>query len=85
MATDREIAGIRCTEVLALLSDYVDGELDPPRRAQVEAHVAACSWCEAFGGAFGATIAHIRAHTPDPAPADVRDRVLRQVAGRGAG
>jgi hypothetical protein len=50
MAHDREVAGLRCTQVLAHLSDYLDGELDPQTRAQVEAHVQGCDWCERFGG-----------------------------------
>ncbi len=81
MAIDREIGGIRCTEVLARLSDYVDGTADADLRARIEAHVAGCSWCEAFGGAFGATVAQIRAQVSGTdAPEAARERLLRRLA-----
>jgi anti-sigma factor RsiW len=56
MATEQEVAGIRCGEVLAELSDFLDGELPPERRAQVVAHLQGCDVCERFGGAFTAAI-----------------------------
>lgn len=61
MTIDDEIAGIKCSEVLAKLSDYVDGELAPPVRQHLEAHVARCHNCERFGGMFGAVVRSIRA------------------------
>ena len=77
MPTEREIAGLRCSEVLARLSAYVDGDLDAPERAQVEAHVAECAWCEHFGGEFAAMVQQVR-RTLDAAAAPTRllDRVL---------
>jgi len=61
MAHDREVAGIRCFEVLEVLSDYVDGTLDVTRRTQVDGHLAGCSWCASFGGHMGEVISRIRA------------------------
>ena len=49
-ANDREIAGIRCLAVLAKLSDYIDGDLEPEARAQIDAHLSGCDWCLRFGG-----------------------------------
>lgn len=60
MAHDREVAGIRCAEVLERLSDYVDGDLDGAERARIDAHLAGCDWCERFGGAFVATLGRVR-------------------------
>lgn len=78
MAHEREVAGIRCTEVLALLADYIDGDLPDHRRRQIDEHLAGCSWCEDFGGAYGALVTGLRelgapAPTPplDPAPPKV--------------
>lgn len=59
-AHDRSVAGIRCTEVLEDLSDYLDGELPDERVARIEAHLAGCDWCERFGGDFGAAIRALR-------------------------
>jgi anti-sigma factor RsiW len=60
MAIEREVAGVRCTEVLAELSDYLDGELDPGRRSQVAAHLRGCDVCARFGGAFTGAIQQLR-------------------------
>lgn len=69
-AHDRSVAGIRCTEVLADLSDYFDGELTSERRTQIEAHLYGCDWCERFGGDFSAAIVALRRELatapPDP-------------------
>lgn len=56
MAIEREVAGLRCGDVLAELSDFLDGELTAPRQAQVEAHLRGCDVCERFGGVFSAAI-----------------------------
>jgi anti-sigma factor RsiW len=60
MAIEREIAGIRCGEVLAELSDYLDGELAPERRAQVDGHLQGCDVCERFGSRFSTALRAIR-------------------------
>lgn len=77
MAHDRDVAGIRCFEVLALLSDYLDDELGGERRRTVDAHLAGCDWCARFGGEVGETVRKLRAELsePDPMPDDVRARL----------
>ena len=37
--------GLRCTEVVELVSDYLEGELDPETSRRVEAHLALCPPC----------------------------------------
>jgi len=74
MAHEREVAGIRCMEVLARLPDFLDGELTRDASERIEAHLRGCTWCEQFGGAYGAMIAELRTlrpehGTPDPDPA----------------
>jgi len=60
MAVEREVAGVRCGEVLADLSDYLDVELPAERRAQLEAHLRGCTVCERFGGSFSTAIQALR-------------------------
>ncbi|MGH9532756.1 MAG: anti-sigma factor family protein, partial [Terriglobales bacterium] len=37
-----------CHEVLRQFSNYLEDDLDPALRAQVEAHLAQCRHCAAF-------------------------------------
>jgi RNA polymerase sigma-70 factor (ECF subfamily) len=57
---ERHEGGLSCSEVLAKLSDYVDGHLERPAKAAVDAHLTACSVCERFGGRFRRTVAGVR-------------------------
>lgn len=34
-----------CRDVVELVQDYLDGALDEPRRAEVEAHLSECDGC----------------------------------------
>jgi len=36
---------LACRDVVELLSDYLDGALDPGTRAHLEAHLAGCDGC----------------------------------------
>ncbi|MFO0584323.1 MAG: anti-sigma factor [Anaeromyxobacter sp.] len=54
--------GLTCEEVLALLSDYLDGELSPVELGKVEAHLSACDGCTKFGGQFRATVVALKRH-----------------------
>lgn len=60
MAEDREIAGIRCTEILAKLDDYVDGNLSPELVAQINKHLSQCQWCAQFGGEYAAVVTKLQ-------------------------
>ncbi len=69
MKGDRNVGGLLCSEVLAQLSDYIDGALDDAALAKVQAHVAGCDVCERFGGSVGASVAALKrqraAHAED--------------------
>jgi len=84
MATDRLVAGLRCSEVLADLSEYIDGGLDPTARARLEAHVQDCDNCDRFGRRFAAVLRTLRAELAAPAPlatslrSRLRDRLRRE-------
>ena len=60
---ERDVAGMRCSEVLALLSEYVDGELDSAVVERIEAHLRGCPNCEQFGKNFGSMIITLRNHS----------------------
>lgn len=58
--TERTVAGLRCSEVLARLSDYIDGELQPTEVTQIEEHLLGCPNCERFGKNFGSMVVAAR-------------------------
>jgi anti-sigma factor RsiW len=88
-ALDRSVAGITCREVLAELSDFLDGELPEARVAQIREHLAGCRECDRFGGEVGALVERVRRELAHPEPLDagverrLRER-LRAARGDGA-
>ena len=80
MSLDREIAGLTCRQVLALLGDYVDGELAADDRAAVDAHLRGCTTCERFGGAIGAMVGALRRSLAVEPPAELAARLAARLA-----
>ncbi|MEZ4460535.1 MAG: zf-HC2 domain-containing protein [bacterium] len=68
MPEDREVAGIRCMQVLAELGDYIDGELASERRSQIDAHLEGCTWCAQFGGRYANVVGQLQASREEIAP-----------------
>ena len=81
MAHDRDVAGIRCLQVLERLSDFVDDELPGPERARIEAHLRGCDWCERFGSGFAETVRSVREGlgVAQPVAGNLTKRLLRQL------
>lgn len=81
MAIEREVAGMRCGEVMLQLSEFLDGELAPEARSRVEAHLRGCDVCERFGGAFTAAIQALRrgGAPAEPAADPVFQRLARRI------
>ena len=79
---ERNVAGLRCSQVLERLSEYVDGELTAAEAERVEAHVRGCDWCERFGGDFSALIVELRRRLGAPEALDegVRGRLRERLA-----
>jgi anti-sigma factor RsiW len=80
MPDERIVAGLRCSVVMERLSDYVDGELAPDARAQVEAHVRGCDWCERFGGEFASAVRALRERLMTDLPDGARERLRRRLS-----
>lgn len=70
MAEERNVAGLRCGEVLQRLSDYVDGAVTAEESAAIAGHLRGCDWCERFGGSFSSMVAELRSSLNEAEPLD---------------
>lgn len=79
MKGEREVGGVRCGEVLAVLSDFIDGTIGSSMRLRVEEHLRGCDACERFGGVFAATVRALREGlaAPDALDEAARERLRR--------
>ena len=78
---ERTVAGIRCSEVLALLSEYVDGDVDVAAVEKIESHLLGCPNCERFGRNFGSMVVSLRQESgkSEPVELDVMARLLSEL------
>lgn len=78
---DTIVAGVRCRDVLADLSEYLDGALPGARVAQLQAHLAGCENCARFGGYVAGALAALQrepAGTDEALTASVLARIRAQ-------
>jgi anti-sigma factor (TIGR02949 family) len=64
-----------CPQILALLSDYLDGRLPSDVRAELDQHLAGCSECTAFVGTFRSTVALLHTLEEEDLPPELRLRL----------
>lgn len=69
-----------CDEVIQLLTDYVDGELEPESQQQLESHFGACPTCENFLKSFRATIEMAGSVRCEDIPEEVSERLHQFLA-----
>ena len=74
------VAGIRCREVLADLSEYLDGTLPAARVHELRAHLQGCDNCSRFGGAVAGVLGRLRQALP-ASDADYAGTVIARIAG----
>jgi anti-sigma factor RsiW len=64
-----------CTDVLALLADYVDGRLPAARCQALERHLSGCASCVAAVSSYRTTVGLLRSLTEDDLPPELRLRL----------
>lgn len=72
---------MKCEEMLALLSEYVDGTIDPAFCEEFEKHMAGCNPCQVVVDNIRKTITLYKAGQPYEIPTEFRIRLhqaLRQ-------
>jgi len=84
MEGERMLAGLRCGEVLAELSEYLDGNLSPARARQLQEHVRECEPCAKFSAELSAAVHALRAglRTPsldEPTASRFRQRLKQEI------
>ena len=83
---------MKCDELLKLLSDYVDGQIDPGLCAELEKHLGGCNPCRVVVDNLRKTIRLYKDDQAYELPSDFRARLhktlkakWRQRPNRGAG
>ncbi|HMK11628.1 MAG TPA: zf-HC2 domain-containing protein [Acidimicrobiales bacterium] len=66
-----------CRDAVALMSDYVDGGLEPEDRARLEQHLASCPHCTEYLAQLRATIDALGRAEPDDLSDDAVDELVR--------
>jgi anti-sigma factor (TIGR02949 family) len=66
---------VPCDEILAALSEYLDGELDEQLCAEIERHMAACGNCRIMVDTLRKTILLYRTYGHEELPEGARERL----------
>ena len=64
--------GCRCGSVVKLLADYLERQLPPSMRAELEAHLQKCPRCVAQLRTYESTVSLLRSLRDEELPPDLR-------------
>ena len=73
---------MNCTEFLAKLTDYFDGQIDPELLTEVKAHLGACHHCEVIVSTTRQTISIYRHQQPYDFPEELSTRLRTAIMKR---
>jgi anti-sigma factor RsiW len=76
MEDERLVAGLHCGEVLADLTEHLDGRLSRDRTERLDEHLAGCAACRRFYGEVVAVVRALRQLPDEPLDRDVEERLL---------
>ena len=71
---------VPCDEVLDRVYEYIDGEMDLSRRHEIKEHLEECAPCLREFGLEESVKAIVKRSCSDPAPPDLRAKVLSNIA-----
>ena len=78
---------LTCKDFLSELSDYLDENVEPQIRAQLEAHITECPNCWVVADTTKKTIRIYKGMDPYPIPSEVESRLMkaleRKIAAQG--
>ncbi|MGH9004874.1 MAG: anti-sigma factor family protein [Acidimicrobiia bacterium] len=67
---------LACQQVVELVTEYLDGVMEPRRRARFEVHLRECGGCSAYLEQFRTTVAVAGRLDVGDVPAPVMDELL---------
>ncbi|HVG27629.1 MAG TPA: zf-HC2 domain-containing protein [Acidobacteriaceae bacterium] len=73
---------MNCTDFLAKLTDYFDGQIDPVLLAEVKEHLGSCHHCEVVVNTTRQTIDVYRGHEPYEFPDELATRLRSAIMQR---
>lgn len=72
---------LSCRELVELVTDYLEGQLDPAREGALDAHLTACDGCDAYVEQMRQTVIALRGLADgEEIPARAREAVLEAFA-----
>jgi anti-sigma factor RsiW len=74
------MTALTCAEVVALLTEWLDGALPAEESARVSAHLAACADCDRYLDQLRATVDALGHVSLDRLPSSTRAGLLRAFA-----
>jgi len=80
VSDDRLSRSEQCREMVAKLSEYLDGELNDDLCSEVDDHLSDCAPCESLLDSLRLTIELVEELPAPPLPDDVRRRVREAYA-----
>lgn len=79
MTRGRRRRNVVCRQLVEMVTDYLEGDLDPVERAAVDAHLAQCGHCHGYVEQVRRMLA-LTGRTDEPAeiPADLLDTLTER-------
>jgi anti-sigma factor RsiW len=67
---------LRCRDLVELLTEYLEGGLDPATASTLEAHLAGCQPCTAFLNTYRGAVQAARRLKEEDLPTELRQRLV---------
>lgn len=79
MEPERLFAGLHCGEVLADLTEHLDGRLGLDRALRIDEHLEACAGCRTLSEELAAVVRAVRQLPDEPLPHEIEARLLARL------
>ena len=72
---------LTCAELVELVTEYLEGGLEPDERERFEEHIGFCDWCLTYLDQMRQTIATVGRLREEDIPAELQERLLETCRG----